>query len=193
MANETDSIVPWLIQTLNIETGSKMLVTFIAIFGALWATFPVVSRFVRVKRAVYVLSRATLCTGLPTQHLLPRPGLLNSLKNALDDPNFNSVLVYGVRGSGKTTAINKALDKRLAVVAWTMAAEEGTAATAELKENWRSLFSPWSRPEDRAFDEDVCRRIVANCDNPLVVVILVETSTSPSALKSLLHFCKTMS
>jgi Cdc6-like AAA superfamily ATPase len=122
MANETYSIVPWLIKTLNVETGSKMLVTFIAIFGALWATFPAVSRFVRVKRAVYVLSRETLCSGLPA-HLLPRPGLLNSLKSALEDPNLNTVLVYGVRGSGKTTAMNKALEKRLAVVAWTMAAE----------------------------------------------------------------------
>jgi hypothetical protein len=95
MANETDSIVPWLITALNVETGSRMLVTFMAVFGALWVTFPTVSRFARVKLAVYVMSRTTVSTAelLPT-HLLPRPSLINSLNNALDDPKFNTVFVY---------------------------------------------------------------------------------------------------
>jgi hypothetical protein len=182
--------MPWLTGDLTVETGSKMLATFIALFGALCA-IPALSRFVRVKRAVYALSRTTLDTrGLPT-NLLPRTGLNASLLNSLEDPYFNTVLVYGVRGSGKTTAIQRAPNKRLGVTEWTMAAEDGPSATAELKENWRALFVRWSKPEDRAFDKKVCSSVAAN--NPLVVVVSVEASASPSALKSLLHFCKTMS
>eukprot|EP00529_Nitzschia_sp_RCC80_P020404 CAMPEP_0113448790 /NCGR_PEP_ID=MMETSP0014_2-20120614/4951_1 /TAXON_ID=2857 /ORGANISM="Nitzschia sp." /LENGTH=396 /DNA_ID=CAMNT_0000340019 /DNA_START=55 /DNA_END=1245 /DNA_ORIENTATION=+ /assembly_acc=CAM_ASM_000159 len=195
MTNETEpTVMPWLTENPNVETGLRMLMTFIAIVGALWAVFPTVSYFVRVKRAAYVLSRVTLkyTRALP-KHLLPRPTVMSSLLNALDDPDFNTVLVYGKRGSGKTTAIEKALGKRLGVLQWTLAADDGPTATAELKDKWSEVFRPWIKPEDREFDMNVCSAIATNCKKTLVVIISVESSAKPSALKIVLHFCKTMS
>lgn len=49
-------------------------------------------------------------------YLLPRKDLNDYIVRALEDPEFNAVLVYGVRGSGKTTGIVKALTGRRGVV-----------------------------------------------------------------------------
>lgn len=186
----------WLTTTLNVETVSKIMVTLIAIVGALWAMVPSVSLFLRVRLAAYILSSAKLqyTRGLPA-HLLPRTTLMNALQKALDDTDFNTVLVYGIRGSGKTTAIEKRLSKRAGVLQWTLSATDGPAATTELKDKWTEVFLPWTKPGDRNFDMRVCQTIkhISKNNNTLAIIVSVESSAKPSALKAVLHFCKTMS
>ena len=63
------------------------------------------------------------------------------------------------------------------------------SATAEMKEYWKELFDPL----DRTYAEDVCLRILHKYGRPLIVVVSVEAQAKPTALRSLLHFCKAMS
>jgi hypothetical protein len=81
------------------------------------------------------------------------------------------VLVYGVRGSGKTTAVVKAfLSGRRGVVEWIMSAADYGSATDEMHKNWNELFSLWKNPEDRNFEDRDFDKIVCRASLVLVVV-----------------------
>jgi hypothetical protein len=192
--------MPWLMGDLTAETGLKMLATLVALFGALYAVLyavsPALSRYFRVKHAVYVLSTTSvdITKLIHRPYLLPRKPLNDSLLRSLEDPEFNTVLVYGVRGSGKTTAVVKALSAKRGVIEWSMSATDYDSATAEMRQNWDDLFSRWRKSEDRDFDKIVCRAFAAKNEGiPLVVVVSVEAASNPYALESLLRFCKTKS
>jgi hypothetical protein len=154
-------------------------------------------RFVRVKRASYVLSRAKVKnTRVVPEYLLARLALTASLNNALENSEYDTVLVYGKRGSGKTTAIEQTLGTRFGVLQWVLAADEGAAATIELHEKWTGMFDSWKKSSDRDFELDVCASILnglGGLGKALIVIVSVESSAKPTALKNVLHFCKTMS
>jgi hypothetical protein len=65
------------------------------------------------------------------------------LKHLINDVDFETVLVYGVHGTGKTAAIKTALDNRLRFVMWTLRSRAGEAAILELAANWKVVFYPW--------------------------------------------------
>lgn len=184
------SAVPWLISEISVDTVTRMEVGLISVAGFLWALRS--TRFFRVRLAAAELSQAKLERIFP-EYLLPRDGLMQELRTALELKNFYTVLVYGERGAGKTTAIQNALSQRRGVALWNLRAEEGQAATAELIESWKLMFSSWEKPDDRSFDKLVCKRILKKQGNELIVVVSVQSSAQPSALKSVLYFCKTMS
>lgn len=152
-----------------------MVVGFSALFPA---------RFLRVKWAAFVLSRTKIKhTREAPDYLVARPALITSLHNALENSEYNTVLVYGQRGSGKTTAIEQTLRTRLGVLQWTLATDDGTAATTELYERWKRMFDPWTKPSDRDFELDACSSALKSQGKALVVVISVESSAKPAALK----------
>lgn len=154
---EIDSVMSWLAKTINVESVSRILATLIVIIGTVYAMFPKVSYYLRVRQAAKVLSRAPLkFTRKLPDFVLPRQDVMSSLHGGLNDPDFNTVLVYGERGSGKTTAIEWNLRKRLGVFQWTVLATEGPAATVELEDKWIRIFRQWMKPEDSDFELDVC-------------------------------------
>ena len=188
---EIDSVMSWLAKTINVESVSRILATLIVIIGTVYAMFPKVSYYLRVRQAAKVLSRAPLkFTRKLPDFVLPRQDVMSSLHGGLNDPDFNTVLVYGERGSGKTTAIEWNLRKRLGVFQWTVLATEGPAATVELEDKWIRIFRQWMKPEDSDFELDVCSYIVDSRENPLVVVISIDSDADPSVLRSVLHFGK---
>jgi hypothetical protein len=70
----------------------------------------------------------------------------------LENSEYDTVLVYGKRGSGKTTAIEQTLGTRFGVLQWVLAADEGAAATIELHEKWTGMFDSWKKSSDRDFE-----------------------------------------
>ena len=191
MSNDEDESWFWPLLTDTL-TVSQLLMALISLATAGWALFS--ARFVRVKVAAHVMSKmkAKHTRHVP-EYLLPRPAIRASLLAALDDVDFNTVLVYGQRGSGKTTIIEHALEQRLGVVYWTLAASDYAQTTSELQEKWTIMFDPWRRLTDREFEFDVCAAIIAKKGRALVVAVSVESDADPSVLRSVLHFCKTMS
>jgi hypothetical protein len=177
----------WLMDSPDFETVSKMILALLTLVLTLWS-LPPMKRFFRVRFDAFRLSRLTLGTHLP-QNLLQRHGVFEAFKAALQDPDFNTVMLYGTRGAGKTTTIESVLQKQTGVVAWSLTANTYESATAEMKEYWKELFVPL----DRTYAEDVCLRILHKYGRPLIVVISVEAQAKPTALRSLLHFCKAMS
>jgi len=195
-ADESESTFPWLAKDVTLESILRLLVAAASLGGTLVAAFFVVPslRFVRVKTAAYVLSRAQVkYSRVVPDNLLAREALTESLLIALKNPDYKTVLVYGQRGAGKTTAIEQTLRTRSGVVQWSWESDEGPATTKELQEKWKSTFSPWMKPLDRNFDLDVCASILKILGKALVIVISLESATEPAALKHVLHFCKMMS
>ena len=191
-AAESNLALPWLAKDLNLESMVRVLVALVSLVAALSVLFSL--PFLRVKRASYVLSRVKVKhTRQTPDYLLARPEVIASLQKALEHYDYKTVLVYGQRGSGKTTAIEQTLGSHLGVVQWTLAADEGPAATKELHERWTRLFDPWKKQYDQDFELDVCASILNSRGKSLVIVISVESSAKPAALKNVLHFCKTMS
>jgi hypothetical protein len=91
-----------------------------------------------------LLSRSTLNnTDLP-ESLIPEPSLMKAfLKHFINDVDFETVLVYGIRGAGKAMAIKMALDNRLGFVTWTLSSRTGEAALLELAAKWKVISRPW--------------------------------------------------
>mmetsp|Transcript_12808 Transcript_12808/g.31092 ORF Transcript_12808/g.31092 Transcript_12808/m.31092 type:complete len:399 (-) Transcript_12808:179-1375(-) len=191
-ADESESALPWLAREITVETTIRLLVAVVSLVGAFFAVFSL--RFVRLQRAAYVLSRAKvkLTRGAP-DYLLARPTVTAALQKTLENRHYNTILVYGQRGSGKTTAIEQTLSTRSGVLQWTLSADEGAAATKELDERWKEIFHPWIKPFDRDFELDVCASILKSRGKALIIVLSVESSAKPAALKNVLHYCKTMS
>lgn len=195
--NETMNAVTaqrqWLTETVNVETVLKMMVAVISIltsmFVASW-TVTSCSTTLRVWRAAYTLSREKYVSNnkLP-DYMLPRKDVMTSLSEALSRSSLDTVLVYGARGSGKTTAITQCLRERVGVKAWSLTATKGDAAIAELHEEWRAMFRPWQRPEDINFEHQVCKSIIKS-ERSLVLIISVEADAEPAVLRNVLHFCK---
>mmetsp|Transcript_2188 Transcript_2188/g.5028 ORF Transcript_2188/g.5028 Transcript_2188/m.5028 type:complete len:378 (-) Transcript_2188:172-1305(-) len=180
-------MMSWLTDSPDFEAVSRMVLTLLTL-AVTWWSLPLAKRFYRVRFDAYRFSRLQLRTHLP-QNLLHRRGVFDSFKAALEDPDFNTVMLYGTRGAGKTTAIESVLQKQKGVVAWNLTANTYESATAEMKQYWKELFDPL----DRTYAEDVCLRILHKYGRPLIVVVSVEAQAKPTALRSLLHFCKSMS
>lgn len=177
----------WLTDSSDFKTVSKIMLTLLTLILTWWS-LPLVKIFFCVRYDAFRFSRLTLRTHLP-KNLLQRHGVFAALKAALQDPDFNTVILYGTRGAGKTTAIESVLQKQKGVVAWSLTANTYESATAEMKEYWKELFVPL----DRTYAEDVCLRILHKYGRPLIIVVSVEAQAKPTALRSLLHFCKSMS
>jgi hypothetical protein len=194
--NSTTAVLPWLAKEITVETVARLLVALVTLVAAI-STLLSPARFVRVKWASYVLSRAKVKhTRVVPKYLLARPALTASLNNALENSEYKTVLVYGQRGSGKTTAIEQTLGTHFGVFQWFLAADEGAAATIELHEKWKGMFDSWKKSSDRDFELDVCASILnglCGLGKALIVIVSVESSAKPTALKNVLHFCKTMS
>ena len=175
--------------TINVESVLKMLVALIAVLGSTVAIPWAMTSF-RVRRAAYTLSRAKYVDNKPLpDYMLPRTDVMNSLSAALLSTTLNTVLVYGVRGSGKTTAIAKYMKARLGVRAWSLSSTKGDAAIIELNEKWAAMFRPWQKLEDMDFGHQVCKHIIAS-KRSLVLVISVEAEAEPGVLRNALQFCK---
>lgn len=192
MNNGTDVISwSWVATTISVESLSKIVATLIVIAGALTALFPQVSFYYRVWKAARVLSKSQLeFTREPPAYVLPRQDVLDSLQGALNDSEYNTALVYGERGSGKTTAIEWNLRNRLGIVQWTLLSTTGPDITLELEGKWTREFSKWAKPEDRKFELTVCNFIKKYYKNPLVVIITIDADAGPTVLRSVVHFCK---
>jgi hypothetical protein len=145
-------------------------------------------RFFRVRLDAFRFARLILRAHLP-KNLIQRQGLFEEFRDALQDPDFDTVMLYGTRGARKTTAIETVLQKQQGVLAWSLTANTYESATVEMKELWKELFVPL----DRTYAEDVCLQILHNYGRPLIIVVSVEAQAKPTALRSLLHFCKSMS
>ena len=180
-------MVSWLTDSPDFETVSRMVLTLLTL-AVSWWSLPLVKRFYRVRFDAYRFLRLQLRTHLP-RNLLHRRGVFESFEAALEDPDFNTVMLYGTRGAGKTTAIESVLQKQKGVVMWSLTANTYESATAKMKEYWKELFDPL----DRTYAEDVCLRILHKYGRLLIVVVSVEAQAKPTALRSLLHFCKAMS
>lgn len=190
-SSEIGYVASWLAKTINVESVSRILATLFVIVGTVYTVFPKVSYFLRVRQAAKVLSSSPLKFTLKIpDFVLPRQDVMNSLNAGLNNLYFNTVLVYGERGSGKTTAIEWYLRKRLGVIQWTVLATEGPAATLELEDKWIRTFRQWMNPTDSDFELDVCSYITDSRKNPLVVVLSIDSDADPSVLRSVLHFCK---
>ena len=116
-------MVSWLTDSPDFETVSRMVLTLLTL-AVSWWSLPLVKRFYRVRFDAYRFLRLQLRTHLP-RNLLHRRGVFESFEAALEDPDFNTVMLYGTRGAGKTTAIESVLQKQKGVVMWSLTANTG--------------------------------------------------------------------
>ena len=107
-------MMSWLTDSPDFETVSRIVLTLLTL-AVTWWSLPLVKRFYRVRFDAYRFSRLRLRTHLP-QNLLHRHGVFESFGAALEDTDFNTVMLYGTRGAGKTTAIESVLQKQKGVV-----------------------------------------------------------------------------
>mmetsp|Transcript_44801 Transcript_44801/g.108703 ORF Transcript_44801/g.108703 Transcript_44801/m.108703 type:complete len:419 (+) Transcript_44801:641-1897(+) len=188
----------WLLDSPDyFPTVKRMVLWNLVILRVIWwRLLPFVKRFCRVRLDAFRFSRCTLMMLRPRRYLpknlVQRACVFESLKAALKGHDFfTTVILYGPRGAGKKRrTIKSVLQNRKGVVVWwKLTANTYRSATAQLEKFWEELFVPM----DRTYSEDACRRVLHKYGRPLVIVVSVEAHAEPTALTSLLYWCKVMS
>lgn len=162
-------------------------ITMVTSVYGLWA-FVSARRFYRVWAASRDLSSNKLKLKLKG-YQLQRDNFVQSLTQALKFDEFTTLLVYGQRGIGKSTAIYQALRGRAGVWQWTVSKED-ESAFVKLESSLDEMFAPWkrdNRPEQ--FKIDVLSSIVEK-RGPIIIVVSLDASTTADHVLNILRFCK---
>ena len=158
------------------------------------------TQIIRVRKAAIALSSAPLnCNCNLANFVVPRKDIMDALDAAFDCFIRDTVLVYGERGSGKTTAIEWYLRNRFSgVVQLRVGSKEGPSINEELEEKWTKLFGPWIfRPwvfpwNSKSFWEEVLKYIEESGRNPLVVILSMEADPGPQVMESVICFRRSL-
>ena len=155
---------------------------------ALVATFA--HRWIAVRAAAYRLSFKRIAKAIVLDGpFVRRPSLEGELSAALKNEDSPTVLVYGPRGSGKTSFIHFALDGRAGVLAIDIYKKTHDEAQDELISNVSKEVDMFSREQDQYFLRDV----FAACPVPPVVVVTLEAKCKGEVLEGVLVMCKSLS
>ena len=117
-----------------------------------------------------------------------RPHIESAFVAALQSENSETVLIYGPRGSGKTSFIRSALRDRQAVLAIDVTKKNADEAADQLREKL-SESVPLAKNQSDLF----ILKVFSLCRATPVVVVSMEEECTGEALRAVLAVCKSIS
>jgi hypothetical protein len=118
-----------------------------------------------------------------------RPAIEGEFSAALIAKDYRTVLVYGQRGSGKTTFIYSALSGRRGFVSIKIDRKTGDDASKQLIDELSKSLHFFGTEQDSNFVRDV----FAACPVPTTVLVSIEAKCNGEVLESVLIMCKILS
>jgi energy-coupling factor transporter ATP-binding protein EcfA2 len=118
-----------------------------------------------------------------------RPAVEALFTAALKSEDHETVLLYGQRGSGKTSFIRSALNGRRGVISIRISKKTNDEVTKEFIEEVSNKVDFFGSAQNRTFVEDV----FSACPVRPVVVVSLEAKTTGEVLEAVLIMCKILS
>lgn len=178
----TDDAERLLLWIRVIFSGMLTLAVTVLVFGRRW----ILVRLAALRLASKRLKGVTVRDG----EYVKRPEKEKEVLVALKSPNYETVLVYGSRGSGKTSLIGHTLKGRKGVFEIKISEKStGSDASVEIIELLSKEIDILQKHQDRGFVQDV---FAASWVPPIVVVSL-EPRCNGEVLESVLTMCKIVS
>jgi hypothetical protein len=164
--------------------------TFLWVFSALFIFISWLGhRFIMVRLAVCRLWMQRLPkVEIADGDYLEREALTGVFKAALRSARHETLMVYGPRGSGKTSFIRSFLGNRRGVISIQISKKSGDEASSELIEAVSTNMDLFGSPQNRRFVEDVFSSCMVSLSP--VVVVSVEEKASGEVLEAVLIMCK---
>jgi hypothetical protein len=163
-------------------TWLKLVTTAVVLGGAAFAFNLVPVRFAAWYLFFLKIEELDIVDG----DFLERPYISREFTEALESPYFETVLLYGQRGNGKTTFLQSALKGRRGVLSIAITKRTGPEASTELIEQMSKKVHMFGLVQDVHFMDSV----FAACPVPPVVVVSVDSKCKGEVLEDLLITCK---
>jgi hypothetical protein len=157
-------------KTINETFYAAIVATFGAVHAAAW--------YLPFKR----ISRLVVTDG----KFVKRPTIEEAFYAALNSARFETVLVYGQRGSGKTSFIRSALQGRRGVISISIDKNTADEASKQMTEKLSRAVDFFGNEQSSEFVEAVFKA----CPIRPVVVVTVEAKCNGEVLEAVLIQCK---
>mmetsp|Transcript_44171 Transcript_44171/g.106938 ORF Transcript_44171/g.106938 Transcript_44171/m.106938 type:complete len:390 (+) Transcript_44171:118-1287(+) len=121
---------------------------------------------------------------------LPRPNVTKEIESLLGSNLWRTILIYGNRGVGKTTAISQwgRRRQRTAVLHWKIGKEEDADKLFEKLK--KSCMSQWIPEIETENDDGFVVYVLRSMEPRLIVVISINKLCTKDILEKVLQFCK---
>ena len=163
---------------------------WVKLFAALLVIVTTLHRWIAVHTASWCLSLKRIEeVVIDDGEFVKRPTLQGILSTALRETGSKTVLLYGQRGSGKTSFIRYALKGRRGVLSIQITKKTHDEASKELIEKMSSQVHLLGTQQDLVFMEDV----FAACRVPPIIVITMDARCKGEVLEAVLILCKSLS
>ena len=177
----------------NLADGTLLVMRLIQTGFALFVGTVVFHRWILVRCAAVKLYCKSVEFRISDGEFVERPDLDREFTHALQAIESKTVLVYGIRGNGKTSLIFHALRKKRGVISVDLKKNGHDDVQTEIVEQVASaigfpfglfLFKP---------DENFLADVFAACPVRPIVVMSMEAMASGAALHGVLVLCKSLS
>lgn len=182
MANDTPELKDAAEQILFwVRLISSTLALALLLFGRRWILIHLAAFRLALKRMDEVDVR--------DGKFVTRSHKQEELLTALKSENYETVFVYGPRGSGKSCLIQHALKGRRGVLEIKISEKTHEDASIELIQKLSTQVDCFGREQNQLFVEDV----FAACRVPPIVVVALEHRCNGEVLEAVLIMCKILS